>query len=419
MPKTVLPSGTSTTAAAAPAAKPVPTPAPQPAVAPSTDPLKLMEKRLRDMNLDEETIKMALSKERERLAKLAPAAKAQITPAPVTPKPADTVAPAPKPAPVEKPAEKPSDEQFASQLQESFAEGEDPHAGGGMELEPEAPVSQPERPAQSTALSPTGAAPDTAHDEEEMVGTVAVRNKWSDSSDGAISGPIDRSDFKTPQLKIVQGSGKLSQKFNQGALIFMDLQIFAPPDPDKPGPPIQFIPVSVQKYFRENLSKEDQDAAKAAGLDLQPRSAFTTEDVQKLGGTLDFSVDGAGKRVKPTWAPAARCVVLIERPEGCEHPGFVQALEIEGKERFFAPAIMFVNGGQYRAFVKPIIDATNFILCEGTGVARKIVLEKRVWKLQVVKEKSGDNMVFNPKVTMLPEMTNADLRAYAISLRGA
>src|SRR5437899_4811121 len=37
-------------------------------------------------------------------------------------------------------------------------------------------------------------------------------------SGGGLEGEFDRSDLKTPQLKIVNGSGELSQKFNQGSL---------------------------------------------------------------------------------------------------------------------------------------------------------------------------------------------------------
>lgn len=407
MPKEVLRSGPAANPAATTAAVKTSVPA---IVKPATpagavDPLADMETRLRAMNLDETLIQAALAKEKERLAKAAGLAK------PAVSAPAATIT---RPTPAEKPTNAAvtgqgnmSDEEFAKRVQQEY----DQSGGeGGDQLPPE----EEKTPAAGIA---EGAAPDAAHDDEETGGRVVMQNHWSKASDGAITGPIDRNDFKTPQLKLIQGSGPLSKKFNQGTLIFMDQTIFSAPDPDKPGPPLSFIPVAIAKYFRENLPQDQQ--VDEQGKQRIPRTAYTPEDVQRLGGTLEFGIDTAGQRTKPTWGPAARCVVIIERPEGNNHPGFAMPVEINGAVRLFAPAVLFVNGGQYRAFVKPIMDATNFILCEGTGVERKILLEKRFWQLQVVKELSGTNMVFNPRIAMLPEATTAELRDYAVSLRGA
>lgn len=405
MPKEVLRSGAPPAATAAtpkPAAPAAAAPAPAAAVVdPNVKHFADMEARLKAMNLDPELIASALDKERKKLAGKAPVTAAPVV---VTPKPVETPKPV-APAPV---AVTQTDEEFAAAAAATY----------DAESQP-AEESLPPEDAPMQLTHTEGAAPETTHAEDDdgvPSGAVVVRGQYFDASEGAISGPIDRTDFKTPQLKIVQGSGPLSEKFNQGTLIYMDQTIFGPPDPDKPGPPINFVPVAIQKYFRESIQR-DPNAPKGQEQ-RQPRNAATLEEVRQLGGTTEFSVVG-DKRIKPTWAPAARCLVIVERPEGVDHAGFGLEIEIGGKTRAFAPAVMYVNGGQYRAFVKPIMDATSFLLCEGTGKDRKIVLEKRLWKLQVVKEKSGDNMVFNPKIAMVDEATPPDIKDYAKSLRGS
>lgn len=408
MPKEVLRSGAPPAATAATPKPAAPAATPASAVV-LTDPhkaqLDAMESRLKAMNLEPELIANALAAERKKLT--GAAAKPVASPTPTTPKVVEQAkvtptAPKEVPAPLPAKAEPlPSDEEFARAAAATYEEGTD---------------LPPEDPADLPAAQAEGAAPETHSDDDEVpAGAVVVQNHWSQASEGAISGPIDRSDFKTPQLKIVQGSGPLSKKFNQGTLIYMDETIFPPPEPDKPGPPINFIPVAIQKYFRESLQRDPN--APAGQEQRQPRNAATVEEVQRLGGTTEFSMVG-DKRVKPSWAPAARCLVIIERPEGNNHPAFSLEMEIGGKMRAFAPAVFFVNGGQYRAFVKPIMDATSFILCEGTGKDRRIVLEKRLWKMQVAKELSGENMVFNPKIAMIDEATPSDLKDYAKALRG-
>lgn len=403
MPKEVLRTGASapTETAASPAASTE--------KSPRQIHLDQMDAQLRAMALDDKLIKGALENAAKKwdaehppeAAKPAEPAAAEKT---VTP-PAEikkVIAVAKKPdAP--KPPEKnvtPAPQKTEEELEMARRAAEDGHSGGDEnESEP-----------QGDGGDPT----DDGHTEEEN--HVVVRSHWHDASDGALSGPIDKSDFKIPQLKLVQGSGPLSKKFNQGTLIFMDQTIFEAPPPDKLGPPLKFIPVSLRKYFRENLKRPENPPA--GYVQPNPRNADTPEMVAKLGGTTEFTDDGAGNRLKPSWGPAACITLLIERPEGNEHPGFAIAVEVAGKMTYFAAAVIYVNGGQYRSMAKPIIDACQFILVEGTGPEKKIVLEKRVWKMQVAKEQSGENMVFNPKVEMVMEMTTADLRGIAQSMRG-
>lgn len=401
MPKEVLRSGAQTGGAAAPAPQPAAAAA-APAKTAKQSALEQMEANLKAMGLAPHLIEQALAAESKRQDGLVPTAPAAApAQAAVTP-PAQikkTVAPKPTPAPA--PAQ-PSAEEEAEMARRA--------AEDGHESDPNGP-----QPPDNVAEEPPGAAPDDNVPDEEAT-HVVVQNHWSSLSDGALSGPIDNSDFKIPQLKVVNGSGPLSQKFNQGTVIFMDQALFQPPEPGKLGPILNFIPISLHKYFRENIKRPDPLPANYVAP--MPRNAETPEMVARLGGTVEFTSDTAGNRLKPSWGPAARIMLLIERPEGCEHPGFAIAVEIAEKIRYFAAAVMYVNGGQYRSMAKPIIDATNFILCEGTGSARRILLDKRVWKMQVAKEQSGVNMVFNPKVEMIQEMTAPALRDLAQTLRG-
>jgi hypothetical protein len=465
MPKEVMRSGAPPTTTAAPdaAPKPVTTPVPEPSWRAA------MRADLDKMKLDPKLIEAALTAEDNRRAKLQPGAatvaKSQAAAAPAAAKPvtpaaqpaAKTAAAPAAPTQAEIDAKEFAEFQAAKALKAKKAaekaakEAADKAAADAAALAAATPEPAPadvpdeeastevpagadtsflppeeDAPAAAPEPAPARQLPATQHegsDEDAGPGAMVVRNHWTDMSEGAITGPIDRSDFKTPQIKIVQGSGPLSEKFNQGTLILQDIAIFGPPDPDKPGPPINFVPVAVQKYFREDLKRDpvtNQPPKDAAGNPMQPRNANTPEEVMQLGGNLEWSVDAGGNRLKPSWSPAARCLLVVEMPEKFENADlFPMLMELEGKERRFAPAVMYVNGGQYRAFVKPIMDATSFILCEGSGPDRRILLHKRLWKLQVVKEKSGDNMVFNPKITMLPELTAPDLREYAKSLRGA
>jgi len=397
MPKEVLRSGASTPAA--PVAAPV-------AQSPIDLKLAEMRTRLEVMALAPELVNAAIAAEKVKLEKELGAASpaAPVTPPP-PPKPVASTKPKAEPKNVTPPKAEPaaapaSDAEANEQLRRAYVEDH----GGPSEEESAAAEGNP------------GAEPDTGHvDDDSDPGTVVVQNHWTSASEGAITGPVDRSDFKTPQLKLVQGNGPLSKQFNQGSLIFMDQVIFGPPDPQKGSPIIKFIPVTIAKYFRENVKRLENPPP--GYVSPQPRNAQTPDQVKALGGTTEFGIDRAGNRIKPSWAPAARCTVIIERPEGIEHPGFSIPVEIGGVVRYFAPAIFFVNGGQYRAFIKPLMDATTFILCEGTGENKRIVLDKRLWKMQVIKEQSGENMVFNPKIEMINELTPPDLKDLAKSLR--
>lgn len=391
MPKEVLRSGAQSASTGAPAAS---------AAATTSSPeieakLKTFRETLVANQLDDGLIESAVAKQR---AKLESAAKPAPAPTPAKPEPKN-VTPAKSPTP----AGVPDDDVAAREMMEEAAARDGAPASDNR---PENVARAHDKSAKSEL-----AAPDESH---SSAPAKTVTNAWSDASDGALSGPINRSDFKTPQLKLVQGNGELSKTFNQGTLIFSDLQLFAPPaDPTKPGEPLRFIPVKLRKYFREDLTKAQRDAEPTR----QPRNAVDQAEVNALGGSIDWSDDGHGKRLKPSWGSAAELLVLLEKPAGSEHEGFTIKADVEGKETVWAIGLMYLNGGQYRTCATDIIQATDFILCEGSGASRKISLDKRIWQLQAKKEESGENMVWNFKTKMLPIATPPDLREVAAALR--
>jgi len=417
-------SGATSTPPAAPQAapaKPVVAPAATSAAKPADD----MEARLRAMNLPEEAIQAAL---KAAAAKAAPATTPAVqpppkptTPPPQAPKPTPPAAPAVvkpvTPPPAAKPTPPPVIEQPAIDLEpDAVAPGdavqvdETGTATEGMSDAEYAvymaqQADQPTPPTQTAGAAPAASDDAAGDDGEHEESRVVVQNHWSEKSKGALSGAIDRSDFKTPQLKIIQGQGDNAAKYGQGKTVFTDMVVFDAPTSDKPSPFMRFVPVSLQKYFRENVEKNSKQ---------KPRNASTPEEVTKLGGSLEWTVNSKGERAKPTWSPAAKLTLLLEQPEGSDHPGFTMPLDINGKISNWAAAVTYVNGGAYRSMAKPIIDATNFLLVEGD----LIVLHKRIWKLQIVTEKSGENWVFSPKVAMTNEATPADLRTISESLLG-
>lgn len=325
---------------------------------------------------------------RQMVADLQAANKAKRATKPVE---APAVAPVstPAPAPVVTPAAEP---EFAAQMAE--AEDEDPILGivGSTTSEDHH---------EETAVVPAAST------------EVVIANKWTEASGGAISGEVDQSDFQMPQLKIVQGNGESTANHNQGELVFCDEKVFDGPTQDKPSPIMRFIPISLTKYWREEPPKRKNGEPLPK---VKPRNVNTKAEVARLGGTTEWTVGRDGSRVKPTWSPAARILLLIEQPEGSQHPGFTIPIEdAAGNISYWAAAVYFVNGGAYRGFAKPIIDATTFILRDGD----KINLSKRIWRYQTIKEKSGDFMVFNPRVGILNALTPDSLRQMAANLVGS
>ena len=272
---------------------------------------------------------------------------------------------------------------------------------------------------------PAGVIEDGAPLASESTNAVATRTTRALAPMSASSGLIgewDSGDVKFPSLKIVQGSGQLSQQFNSGTVILGDEELLPPPDLKNPKPEhiFRFVPVTLEKQFRENLSEEE---SKSGGI---PRIVSSLAEVEALGGTTQWIGDQ-----KPSWGSSARILLLVERPEnlpgsGTDHPGFV--LELGGK--LYAPAVFYAGGTSWTNFAKPLFnaaltslmvperDADGAIVKTPTGVIRRQpYLPKSFWTWRTVKKTAGDYVVFAPEVRLHKEETSDEVRQFVESLR--
>jgi hypothetical protein len=261
-----------------------------------------------------------------------------------------------------------------------------------------------------------------ATESTNAVATRTTRALAPMSASSGLIGEWDSGDVKFPALKIVQGSGQLSQTYNSGTLILGDEELLPPPDLKNPKPEhtFRFVPVSLEKQFRENLSQED------AASGAMPRIVNSLAEVEALGGTTQWIGDQ-----KPSWGPSARILLLVERPEnvpgsGSDHPGFV--LELAGK--LYAPAVYYAAGSSWTNFAKPLFNAalTSLMVPErdaegnpvktATGVIRRQpYLPKSFWTWRTIKKQAGDFVVFAPEVRLHREETGDDIRQFVESLR--
>jgi len=241
--------------------------------------------------------------------------------------------------------------------------------------------------------------------------------KYSEMSDGSVAGEFDESDFRHPTLRIVAGSGELSNQFPQGAVIINEDIVLPPPELKVANPDhvFRFVPLTIEKSYRENLTP-DQQAAK-----IMPRVVKTLREVEAAGGTTKWLGD-----TKPSWSPSARALLLVEAPKNCEHPRFV----IPFGDKLYALAVYYSSGQSYWSFASLIVDAavTSLlvpVLDENGQPERtpkgfpkmKSLLHKRFWTWRTVKKplKNGFS-VWVPEIRLHKEDTSAEIRDFVDQL---
>lgn len=245
---------------------------------------------------------------------------------------------------------------------------------------------------------------------------VATRSQYGDAA-GGLEGDWGSEDLRFPQLKVVQGKGQLAAQFDDGTVIYAD-QILFPPASLTPGvvnPLLYFVPISIKKQWREKLS---QDQVKAGEV---PRTADTVEEVEELGGTTQW----IGNQ-QPSWGPSARCLLLLEQPEGSDHPNFSTLLD----GRNYGVAVYYSAGAAFNNFSKiifntgltslqvPIVDeAGQPILDAQNRIQKRTMLYKNYWTVQWQKKKSGEFLVWTPSTRILgAEVTGPEVRQYIETL---
>lgn len=248
---------------------------------------------------------------------------------------------------------------------------------------------------------------------QQQAQAVAVRqtqavNPYTASSNGGLEGEYDASDLTMPQLKIVNGSGELSQRYNQGSLIFGDNLIWSPPNlqPGAKNPVLTFIPLKVKKQFRENLTQEEVQEG------LLPRVVNSRAEAEAMSGS-DTATQWVGNQ-KPRWSPSAFCIFLIAQPEhqDSENPvEFTQTLD----DRNWALCRYYAGGMAYNESAKVILSNAYTVL----RVNGRITLHKRLWTFQVAKKKAGNFGVYVPVLRLSKEETGPDATAFIQDMIGS
>lgn len=229
----------------------------------------------------------------------------------------------------------------------------------------------------------------------------ATLAQYSESSGGGIEGGFDETDIRLPQLKIVNGSGELAQKYAQGTLLYGDEQIWGPPSltDASANPRMRFVPIQLKKQWRENLTQEEvEDGA-------IPRTVDSVAQAEALSG-LGATQWKDGKKGK--WSPSARCVFLLEAPADTQHPGFCTLLD----DKLWALAVYYAGGTSYNETAKAIFNTAQISLKENG----RIMLHKKIWNLQIFKKQFAKFGVFMPKIALTKDETGPDVRALALSV---
>jgi hypothetical protein len=243
-------------------------------------------------------------------------------------------------------------------------------------------------------------------------------SKYAPAAVEGFDGDWGADDVKFPQLKLVQGSGPLSQQFDAGSVIFGQELLFAPASvvAGAAKPVLKFVPIAIPKQWREKLSQDQ------AGDGLTPRIVNSIKEVEELGGTTRW----VGNQMPDNlWEPSARCILLIEAPENTDHPGF--ALELDGK--LYAVAVYYAAGGAFRASAKVIFNTamTSLLVrildAEGKPVIKngrplkRPLIYKNFWNLTFEKVQAGNFTPWRPAVKLLcKEECGPDIRAFCEGL---
>lgn len=225
-------------------------------------------------------------------------------------------------------------------------------------------------------------------------------NRYTADSGGGLEGEFEQSDLKIPQLKIVNGSGALSQKFNQGSLILGEQLLWMPPNlqqPNAKNPTLVFIPVKVKKQFRENLTQEQVTEG------LMPRVVNSRAEADDLAGDPNSTQWVNGQR--PRWSPSATCLLLVAEPELNESVEQDSQFMRRYDDRNWALAVYYASGMGYAESAKVILSNAYTVLRERSG---RIVLHKRLWTWQVGKKKPGQFAVFVPILRLTREDTGPE-----------
>lgn len=255
----------------------------------------------------------------------------------------------------------------------------------------------------------------------KAAGAVSTHVESGYGNTEGLEGDWGKDDLKYPQLKQVQGSGPLSQTYDNGTIILGEDELLPAPSVKEGAKNVllRFVPVHIQKQFREKLAQAAVDAGE------MPRIFDTVAEVEEAGLTTRW----VGNTMPDNFAePSAKCMFIIEEPEGTEHPGFVNRLD--GKN--YAVAVYYAAGGAFRASAKVIFNAALTSLQvprlneknepeknERGVILKRTMLHKNFWTMGFQKVKAGNFMPWRPFVKLQKDETGPELRAFIDTLTGA
>ena len=174
---------------------------------------------------------------------------------------------------------------------------------------------------------------------------------------GEVVGDFDTGDMSFTELKIAQAVGPLADDYNKGDVVIGDstdrLKVSGIGDD-----PLEITVMKLTKSFVEDVPYGGKEIA---------RTANTKEEVYAMEGTLSWSKDENGNRIKPTWKPLAEAVIAIKEPEGVDEVQWFPYRHMNEEEEIenYALATWKIRGTAYYAAVDPIVSAAKTYMRSG------------------------------------------------------
>lgn len=194
---------------------------------------------------------------------------------------------------------------------------------------------------------------------------------------GQVSGDVDTSDVRYPQLKLAQSVGPLFEEYNRkpGEIVLKNEISLWEPNLTPACAPLIVTVLKAEKIFVEDLQY---------GTDEIPRKFKTKEDADAAGLSTDW-VDG----VKPEVNPMLQTLVLIKQNEKTkDRPEFF----VEIGTDVYALAIWNIGGTAYRQAAVDILTESRSSLRSG--------LHHGAFSLNAIKIKGKANSYWVPRVSL-------------------
>lgn len=215
-------------------------------------------------------------------------------------------------------------------------------------------------------------------DENERDATSLVESYLKENSEKSIAVPEPRlvdergfgaEDLKLPRLHIINGNGAMAAIWSQGETVYGDDVIFPAPKKDGPKNVLRFIPLHISKQYRLNVDDDEREGGMQAPIFSSKEECLAYDPT----GTFVY-VDNKPPRFKPS----AKCLLILEQPEGVDHPRFT----FEANGRLYAPAVYYAGGGAYERFAREIYSVSQYACAQPDG---SVVQYQNIWTMEVVK----------------------------------